>query len=87
MRRFIIFSTLMLVSVGAANAAGICKAYDKAKWISKDQLTSKVTEMGYKVQSIRADSGCWEVKGLKNGKTVQAFFDPVTLKVVKTKTM
>jgi hypothetical protein len=85
MRRLIIISTLLACSIGAAQASEICKVYEKDKWISKDALTTKVTQMGYKVQSIKADSGCWEVKGVKNGKTVQAFFDPVTLKVMKTK--
>ena len=87
MRRLIIISTLLACSIGAAQAAEICKVYEKDKWISRDAFTTKVTQMGYKVQSIKADSGCWEIKGVKNGKTVQAFFDPVTLKVVKTKTM
>ena len=87
MRRFIIVSTLMLVSVGAAQAAAVCKAYDKDKWISKDAFTTKITQMGYKVRSIKAEEGCWEVKGVKDGKLVEAYFDPVTVKVVKSKAM
>lgn len=87
MRRFIIISTLLLVSVGAAQAEAVCKAYEKSKWISKDALTAKVSQLGYTVRSIKAEDGCWEVKGVKDGKLVEAYFDPVTAEVVKSKAM
>jgi len=77
----------MICSIGAAQASDICKAYQKDKWVTKDALTAKATQMGYQVRNVTANGGCWEVKALKNGKQVEAFFDPVTLKVIRSKTM
>jgi hypothetical protein len=41
--------------------------------------------MGYEVRKVDEEDGCWEVKGTKEGKRVEAYFDPVTGEVVKVK--
>jgi hypothetical protein len=69
----------------AAQASNICKPYDKAAWMSKEDITTKVTAMGYEVRKVAEEDGCWEVKGMKDGKRVEDYFDPVTAELVLSK--
>ena len=88
MRKFATLSTLTLAvfaCAGVAQASEICKAHDAAQWMSKDAITAKVTSMGYDVRKVQEEDGCWEVKGTKDGKRVEAYFDPVTAELVLTK--
>jgi hypothetical protein len=88
MRKFATLSTLTLAvfaCAGMAQASEICKAHDAAQWMSKDAITAKVTSMGYDVRKVQEEDGCWEVKGTKDGKRVEAYFDPVTAELVLTK--
>jgi hypothetical protein len=50
-----------------------------------DAIRSKAEGMGYEVRKVGEEDGCWEVKGTKDGKRVEAYFDPVTGDVVKVK--
>lgn len=82
----ILFSTAaLLISLSAANATAICKPYEKAEWMSIEAITAKAIEMGYDVAAVKEEDGCWEVKGKKDGARVEAYFDPKTAEVVKTK--
>ena len=88
MRKIIIASSVAAAAIlGAASAQAteICKSYDAAQWMSQDDITKKATEMGYEVRKVKQEDGCWEVKGTKDGKRVEAYFDPVTAEVVLTK--
>lgn len=88
MRKFAMLSTLafaVLSCAGAAQASEICKAHDATEWMSKDAITAKVAAMGYEVRKVQEEDGCWEVKGMKDGKRVEAYFDPVTAELVLTK--
>lgn len=69
----------------AALATDICEAHDEAEWMSEADITAKAKEMGYEVRKVKKEDGCWEVKGMKDGKRVEAYLDPVTAVVVLTK--
>ncbi len=83
--KMIVSLAALLVFATAANAADLCKPVDKAQWMSKDEITAKVTALGYEVRKVQPENGCWEVKGLKDGQRVEAYFDPVTAKLVLSK--
>jgi hypothetical protein len=88
MRKFATLSTLTLAVCACADmaqASEICKAHDAAEWMSKDAIAAKVTAMGYEVRKVQDEDGCWEVKGTKDGKRVETYFDPVTAELVLTK--
>ena len=85
MRRFLIASASVLAFASAASAFDICKSYPQNEWMSKEALTQKVEAMGYQVGGIKAEDGCWEVKGKKDGKRVEDYFDPKTGELVKSK--
>ena len=88
MKKIITASALAIAAVAAAStaqASNLCKSYDQAQWMSKDAIPAKVTAMGYEVRKVQPEDGCWEVKGTKDGKRVEAYFDPVTAELVKAK--
>jgi hypothetical protein len=78
-------ATLGILAGGTASAADICKEHPKAQWMKPDAIRSKAEGMGYEVRKVGEEDGCWEVKGTKDGKRVEAYFDPVTGDVVKVK--
>ncbi|HMT14067.1 MAG TPA: PepSY domain-containing protein [Aestuariivirga sp.] len=68
-----------------AAAAPICQDHPADQWMSTDAITKKVTDMGYVVKKLGTEDGCYEVKGTKDGKRVEAYFDPVSGELVLTK--
>ena len=66
-------------------AADLCKGGPKDKWLAADTIKSKAQCMGYEVRRLGQEDGCYEVKGMKDGKRVEAYFDPITGEVVKVK--
>lgn len=85
MNKFLISAAALIAVTSAASAADICKPYDKAQWMSKDDVSKKVTDMGYEIKKLGTEGGCYEVKGFKDGKQVEAYFDPTTAELVETK--
>ncbi|KQW29135.1 hypothetical protein ASE36_11755 [Rhizobium sp. Root274] len=73
---------LSLISV--ASFAGLAHAEDtkcdapKDKWMTEDAMKAKATEMGYDVRQVKVEDGCYEVYGIKDGKKVEAIFNPAT---------
>lgn len=54
-------------------------------WKPVDALRAEVAKLGLTVIKIRADDGCYHVKATdKDGKPVEAVFDPQTLQVLAT---
>lgn len=86
-RSFIIISVsaATLLAAASAEASAICKSYPENEWMSEDAIREKVAGMGYEIRKVQKEDGCWEIKGMKDGKRVEAYFDPVTAEVVLTK--
>ena len=85
MNKFIV-AAMAFVAMGTAASAGeICKPYEESQWMSEEDITKKVTEMGYEIKKLDKEDGCWEVKGMKDGQQVEAYFDPTTAELVKSK--
>lgn len=53
--------------------------------MTEEAIIALVAEQGYEVKNVKEEDGCWEVKGTKDGKRVEAYFDPVSGELVKTK--
>jgi hypothetical protein len=68
-----------------ASAGDLCKAYAPEQWMQADAIKAKAQAMGYEVRKVGQEDGCWEVKGMKDGNRVEAYSDPVTGELVKTK--
>lgn len=63
----------------SAHATGqmTCEAVDRSAWLSKAELTDKLTKEGWEVRFMKEDGGCWEVYGkTPEGQRVEAYFHP-----------
>ena len=83
-------SLLGLLSVGsAAQATGLatCESGPREGWQAATKLEQLLKDKGWTVRRIKEDGGCYEVYGLDDkGARVEAYFHPVTLAPVPTKT-
>lgn len=74
-----------LLGAGAAMATEKCSA-PLAEWQPKQALEKKLQAEGWKVKRLKTEDGCYEVYGLdRQGRRVEAYFNPKTLQVVKVK--
>ena len=63
-----------------------CRPAAQGKWLSVQQITRKVEALGYTVQRVKADDGCYKVYATdKNGLRIKARFNPVTGALVGAK--
>jgi hypothetical protein len=85
MNKFLIIAAIVGLSISTAQASDLCKPVDQSKWMKKEVITEKLVAMGYEVRQVQAEDGCWELKGKKDGKRVEAYFDPITAALVLTK--
>jgi len=76
------FAVSILVS-GTALADKDC-VDPVADWQSRDVLRERLEQRGWKVQRIKVDDGCYEVKGIdRRGNKFKAKYAPATLRVRK----
>lgn len=83
--RQIMLAAISLCIAAPAFASDICAEHPKAEWMTKDAMTELATKAGYTVKGVKEEDGCWEVKGTKDGARVEAYFDPKTGELVKSK--
>lgn len=56
-----------------------------ADWQPVSKLVESVTAQGWTVLKVRADDGCYHLRATdKDGKPVEAIFDPVSLRLLAT---
>lgn len=75
-----------LMGTGAAFADDDRCFVPMADWQPSEALQQKLTADGWKVNRIKTDDGCYEVRGIDGqGRRVEASFNPKTFEVVKMK--
>ncbi|KQV38011.1 MULTISPECIES: PepSY domain-containing protein [unclassified Rhizobium] len=81
MKTFVIaslFAATVLGGIAHADDAGKCGDVPQAKWMTKDAMKAKAAGMGFEVRQVKAESGCYEIYGVKDGKKVEALSNPET---------
>ncbi len=82
MRRLILLTLLGLLATSPVRAEIECTA-SMADWQPVAHLVAAAAKLGWTVTKVRADDGCYHVHATdKAGKTVEAVFDPVSLKLL-----
>ena len=76
-----------LFSGSAALADGYknCTKLDKASWKSTGDAEAKAKAAGYEVRRTKIEGSCYEVYGVKDGKTYELFYSPEDLSLKQTK--
>jgi hypothetical protein len=74
-------------SASAALADGkvACTTADKSTWKPQADAEAAAKAAGHEVRRSKiTDGGCYEVYTVKDGKNLELFYDPVSLKLVQT---
>lgn len=77
-------AALAFAAAARADDSSKCPNVPQERWMSVDAAKAKAAELGVTVKGAKAEDGCWEVKGLKDGKRVELYLDPVSGAVVKS---
>jgi hypothetical protein len=86
MRTIIAATALVALALPAAASSKPCGNAPQSQWMSNDDVQTKAKAMGYKVRQVKIEDGCYEIYALdKDGNRVEAYLNPVTAEVVKTK--
>lgn len=84
MRKIIALALLSTIAAPAF-AADLCTV-PQDKWMTEDALKAKAAEAGYDVKQVKVEDGCYEIYAIdKDGKKVEAWLNPETAEVVKSK--
>lgn len=81
----------MLLALWAGLAAAPALASDDCdvplnQWQSREAVMQMAAQQGWKVQRLKIDDGCYEIRGRDaQGREFKAKLDPQTLRVVKMK--
>lgn len=92
MKNIIIASVASAVFALSAVSAHADQDYDKkcnapmAEWQPRENLQQMLETDGWQVKRIKTEDGCYEVYALdKDGKRIEAYFDPKSLKMLRKK--
>jgi hypothetical protein len=88
---FIRFASVLAAGLLASSMAGAtglatCDSGPRSGWQPESKLTDMLKAKGWTVRRVKEDGGCYEVYALnEKGERVEAYFHPVTLDAVPTK--
>lgn len=84
MKTLLIAVAALAVLPAAVAMAGDDCHVEHGAWQPREAVMQAATGLGWHVEKIEADDGCWEVKGRDaQGRRIKAKLDPATLQVVK----
>ena len=76
---------LLVIAAPFAHAADACDAPPEA-WQPRSAVRAVADRNGWRVERLKVDDGCYEVKGRDaGGRRFKARLDPVTLQVIAIK--
>ena len=83
--KLILIATMLTLS-NLAFAKKNCTTEPKSKWMEESVFKAKMESEGYKIRKFKQPGTCYEIYGQNpEGKNVEVYFNPVTGKVVKSK--
>ena len=71
-------------AVSREQAADLCTQEPRSQWLPEAEMRLLAEFRGYRIKTFKiANGSCYEVYGFKDGQIVEAYFDPVTSKLVR----
>lgn len=65
-------------------AEDVCTQEPRSQWLSEAEMRLLAEHRGYKIVTFKiANGSCYEIYGFKSGNMVEAYFNPVTSKLVR----
>jgi hypothetical protein len=85
--KFLLAAMAFTVCVSAsATGMATCDSGPKSGWQPVEKLEKQLSERGWTVRRVKEDGGCYEVYAINDkGQRVEAYFHPVTLASVPTR--
>jgi hypothetical protein len=62
-----------------------CTDQPRSAWLKMDKVRADLEKAGYSVRRIKVARNCYEAYVVKDGKRQEIFLNPVTGKIVETK--
>lgn len=65
--------------------ADVCSTAPRSEWLPEDEMKLLVQHRGYRIKTFKiANNSCYEVYGFdREGRIVEAYFNPVTSRLVR----
>ncbi len=83
--KFLIVSIFITLFAGSVQAKKSCTNEPKEKWMTEEAFKEKAIAEGYTIKKFKTPGTCYEIYGMKDGKKVEVYFNPVDGKPVKSK--
>lgn len=62
----------------------LCTQEPKSQWLPEAEMRLLAEFRGYKISTFKiANNSCYEIYGYKSGQMVEAYFNPITSKLVR----
>ena len=79
MNKLLAAAAMILAFSTTSVLAGPTCNVPKEKWMKEADFKAKAEAEGYKIKKFKVNSGkCYEIYGTKDGKKVEAWFNPET---------
>lgn len=76
-------TVILATAAAAASASDYCNRAPREQWKPQAEARAAVEKLGYTVDRVKVDDGCYEVKATdKSGKRIEIKLDPTDLRVV-----
>jgi hypothetical protein len=73
-----------MMSTALADGYKDCTKLEKASWKPAAEAEAKAKTLGYEVRRSKVEGSCYEVYGVKDGKTYELFYSPEDLSLKHT---
>lgn len=80
----VMIAGLAMVSAASADGYKTCTKLEKASWKPTAEAEAKAKDAGYEVRRTKIEGSCYEVYGVKDGKTYELFYSPEDLSLKHT---
>lgn len=84
MTKLVLIMTALLLST-TAFAKKDCTTEPKEKWMKEADFKAMAEKEGYTIKKFKTPGNCYEIYGMKDGKEVEVYFNPVDGKQVLSK--
>lgn len=86
MKKLLVTTMTLLLTVSVAHAKKNCTDEPKEKWMKEADFKKMVEDQGYTIRKFKQPGTCYEIYGKnKEGKSVEIYFNPVDGSIVKSK--
>lgn len=86
MKKILLVTLGVLLTVSVAHAKKNCTTEPKEKWMTEENFKKMVMDQGYTIKKFKISGACYEIYGKnKEGKSVEIYFNPMDGSIAKSK--